>query len=65
MTTLGDDYPREQQRCRKLLIEYKKIPTGVFGAACIEQVLREADAAAISGDVVEMVRAYNAMKECQ
>ena len=66
MNTLGDDFPREQARVREILGYYKEIgPAGAFGAAMIEATLREADAAAISGDVVAMIRAYQSMKEVQ
>ena len=63
MTTLGDQLPREQARCRELLVAYKEIgPAGAFGAAMIEQSLREADTATISGDIVAMLRAYEKLK---
>jgi hypothetical protein len=66
MTTLADDYPREQARCRELLEDYKEIgPAGAFGHAAISAVLAQADAAAVSGDLVAMVRAYDAMKRCE
>ena len=65
MSTLGDEYPRQQERCRELLEQYKEIgPVGMFGYAMISQVLREADQAAISGDLVEMIRCYEKMKGC-
>ena len=63
MHTLGDELPKQQARCRKLLVIYKEIgPSGAFGAAMIEQSLREADQAVISGDVVAMLRAYARLK---
>jgi len=66
MTTLGDELPREQARCRELLVAYKEIgPAGAFGAAMIEQSLREADQASISGDIVAMLRAYEKLKNHQ
>ena len=64
--SLGELYPIEQARCRELLTEYKAIgPAGIFGYAMISEVLRRADAAAISGDTVEMLRCYEAMKGCE
>lgn len=64
MKTLGDEFPEEQARVRTILGYYKEIgPVGAFGAAMIEDVLRRADAAAISGDVVEMIRMFKEMKE--
>lgn len=63
MTTLGDDYPREQARVREVLGYYKAIgPAGAFGAAMIEDVLRRADKAAVEGDVVAMIHLYQEMK---
>ncbi len=64
--TLAESYPKEQARLRELLGQYRAIgPAGAFGAAVIEQALKRADEAAMSGDVVEMVRAYAAMQECE
>ncbi|HBJ75258.1 MAG TPA: hypothetical protein DDY86_07085 [Syntrophaceae bacterium] len=59
MTTIGEDFPREQRRVRELLAVYQSIgPNGAFGAAMIEQTLSRAEAAAISGDMVAIVRSY-------
>jgi hypothetical protein len=66
MTTesLAEVMPKEQERVRVILGHYKEIgPAGMFGAACIEQDLREADNAVMSGDVVRMIRAYQRIKE--
>lgn len=66
MSSLGEDYPKQQARCRELLTQYKAIGSaGAFGHMMIEQVLREADAAAISGDLPAMIRAFEKMRECQ
>lgn len=62
--SVGEDYPREQARCREALESYRQIgPPGAFAAAMIEQTLQEADAAMASGDIVRIVRAYKAMTE--
>lgn len=64
--TLGELFPIEQARVRSLQQEYQKIgPAGAIGHALLEQVLRRAEAAAISGDVVSMLKSYEEMKECQ
>lgn len=65
MSSLGIEFPKEQARVRELLGAYKLIPTGAFGAAMIEQVLKRADEAAISGDVVAILRSYEELKGCQ
>lgn len=63
MSNLAEQYPKEQARVREVLALYRSIgPAGMFGAAMIEQTLREADAAAASGDVVAMVRSFAAMQ---
>jgi hypothetical protein len=61
--TLGDALPREQARCRELLERYIEIgPPGAFAAMMIRQSLARAEKAAISGDVVEMLRAHEDLK---
>ncbi|MGP1682288.1 MAG: hypothetical protein ACTS8S_08185 [Giesbergeria sp.] len=62
--TLADALPRECARVRVILGHYKEIgPAGMFGAAFIEQDLRAADAAMVSGDVVAMICAVKALQE--
>jgi len=64
-TSVGADFPNEQARVRALLGIYRAIPAGAFGAAMIEQVLRRADQAAMSGDVLAVLRSYEELKGCQ
>lgn len=65
MSSLGEDFPKEQARVRELLEDYKAIgPSGAFGALMIEQVLQRAEKAAISGDVVAILKAYEELKGC-
>lgn len=64
MTSLGEDFPKEQARCREVLSQYREIgPPGRFGALMIEDMLRRADRAAMSGDVIEMIRVYEEMRD--
>lgn len=64
--TLGDDFPRQLARAREYLGIYKSLgPAGRFGAMMIEQTIQEADRAAISGDVVAMLRSYQALKSIE
>jgi len=67
MTSLGEDFPREQARCRELLAVYRELPDGVgtFGALMIEDMLKRADEAVMSGDVVRMIRIYEEMRGTQ
>lgn len=67
MASVGEDFPREQARLRQLIQDYRELPGGVgrLGALMIEQTLQEADQAHASGDIVAILRAYAAMRECQ
>ena len=53
---------KEVKRNQELLEEYKKIPTGAFGALMIELDLERAYHALARGDVVEMAKVYEAIK---
>ena len=65
-TSVGIEFPKEQARVRELLTQYKSIGApGAFGATMIEQALRRADQAAISGDVVAILRSYEELKGCK
>lgn len=66
MSTLAEDYPKQQERCRELLEGYTEIgPAGAFGHAMISDVLRRADKAAAEQDLVAMIRCFQEMKERQ
>ena len=66
MTTLGEALPEEQARVRELLGVYKGLGrNGAFGAAMLEQALKRADSATISGDLEAMIRSYQELKDCQ
>ena len=61
--SLAEALPKEMARVREVLGHYKEIgPAGMFGAAFIEQDLREADQAVISGDLVRMIKAYKKLQ---
>lgn len=64
--TVGDDMPRQQARCRELLRVYRGLgPAGSFGALMIEQALQRADRAVIGGDIVEILRSYQELKDLE
>lgn len=61
--SLAEALPKEMARVREVLGLYKEIgPAGMFGAAFIEQDLREADQAVMSGDLVRMIKAYKKLQ---
>ena len=63
MSSVGDEFPKEQERARRLLEQYRAIgAAGAFGASVIEAAMRRAEAAVISGDVVEILRAYEELR---
>jgi len=59
---LAEALGQEIQRNRELLKRYEAIPTGMFGAIMIEQDIKKAIAALASGDVIQIAKAYEAMK---
>jgi hypothetical protein len=62
--TLGEAYPIEQARVRKILGYYKEIgPPGLFGAAMIEDLLKRADKAVMEQDITKMILIFEEMKE--
>jgi len=62
--TLGEAYPREQERLRDLLVIYASIgPAGTFASILIKDCLARADQAAMEGDTIAMIRVYEEMKE--
>ena len=66
MSSLGTEFPKQQERVRKILGLYKEIwPAGMIGAVMIEGVLARADQAAINGDVVTMLQSFEEMKKVE
>lgn len=61
--SLAEALPKECARVRKVLGAYREIgPSGAIGASFIEQDLRAADKAMISGDVVAMLKALTTLQ---
>lgn len=61
--TLADALPKEMARVRTVLGYYKEIGTaGALGAMFIEQDLKAADRAVMSGDVVAMIQALENLR---
>lgn len=64
--TLADALPKEIERCQELLMQYAAIgPVGTFGATMIRREIDAAHKAMMEGDVVAMIRAYEALKGCK
>lgn len=61
--SVGEDFPNQQKRVRELRQAYVDIgPAGRIGLMFIDQALERADRAAISGDVLEILRSYEELK---
>ena len=63
--TLGEALPKEQARVRELILLYRDPElkgAGNLAAMMMEQSLKAADQAVISGDIVAMMRAYEDLK---
>ena len=61
--TLADALPKEMARVRTVLGYYKEIgPVGEIGAMFIEQDLKAADVAVMSGDVVAMIQSLETLR---
>lgn len=63
-TTLGDALPKEQARVRALVNEYRALEggAGLPAALMMEQSLARAERAAMSGDVVQMLGAFQELQ---
>ena len=59
---LVDGFKQELERARELLIAYESIPTGIFGAVVVKDAIDKAETSMLTGDVVEMIHAYNVLK---
>ena len=67
MASLAEEYPQQQQRLRELVREYDGLPlhAGSFASYMIRQTLGRAEHAAMSGDVVAIIRSFEEMKGCE
>lgn len=65
MNTLGDELPRLQEKCRKLLEQALELPpaSGQFLVAMLRSDLARAERAAASGDVGQMLMACLRLEE--
>lgn len=60
---LMDGLFKEMNRLREILPHYEAIPQGAFGAALIRQAIASAEQSIRDNDVVQMVVAYQNLKE--
>ncbi len=62
MENLAQGLVRELNRNRELLVAYKEIPTGAFGAFMIEADIEAGEKAQGNDDVVAMLLAFEKLK---
>ena len=61
--SLGTELPKELERVQKIIPRYKECgPLAQFAIMCMEESLRKASVAMISGDLVEMLRSFHDLK---
>ena len=67
MSSIGSEFPMEQERVRELIDEYRKLPGGVgmIGAYLMDDILKRAAEAQSSGDVIQILRAFQELKDCE
>jgi len=66
VTSLPEGLAKEQKRVRGVLKQYIEIGSpGTIGASLIEIKLQQVDEAIASGDPIEMLRAYEDLKEIE
>ena len=64
MASVGEEFPKEQERLLQLLDAYREIgPAGVFGYAVIRESLVRSFGAMASGNVTEILASFQDMKE--
>ena len=66
MMNLIEGIQQQCNRVREILPHYEEIgPAGAFGLMMLKRDIAEGEAAIASGDVVRMMRAYEALKGCE
>ena len=64
--TLGDVFPKEIERCKKLLPVYEALGyVGKFGHFWISDTVQKAEKAWAEMDTVAMVQLYPKLRDCQ
>lgn len=64
MASVGEELPKEMARVRDhVLPHYDEIPEGKIGAMLIRRDLDVATKALAEGDIVQIIRSYEALKE--
>ncbi|MEE8146539.1 MAG: hypothetical protein V3T24_02950 [Longimicrobiales bacterium] len=65
MTSVGEDFPRQQERVRKLWGTCLSLPSRSTWTTHLDNVLHRAAEAQSSGDIVQILRAYDELVGCK
>ena len=67
MSSVGSEFPKEQERVRHLREEYLALPNGagVIGATILDDVLARAAMAQSSGDVIQIIQLFQELKDSE
>lgn len=63
METLAESLPKEIERVQEIIKEYEQVPMGHIAAALMKYDIKKANEAMISGDLVGMIQAHQALKD--
>ncbi len=59
---LAEAIQAELKRARELLVAYKGIPTGAWGAMAIERAIEATEKAMLESDTVALLQCYEELK---
>ncbi len=67
MSSVGEDFPKQQERVRHLIDEYRSLEDGAgeIGAMIMDQVLARAAQAQSSGDIIRILQSYQELVGCE
>ena len=66
MSSLAEEYSKEQERLRELISQYKEIgQAGQFALYRLNDILSRSEIAAAEQDTVTMIRCFKEMQGCQ
>lgn len=63
METLADALPKEIERVSEMIAEYEAAPMGFIAAGLMRADIQRAHKAMMENDIIEMISAYNDLKE--
>lgn len=55
----------EINRVKEILPYYEEIPQGIFGATVIKDSIKKGEAALVSGNIIDMMCAFDDLKDIQ